>query len=82
MFRAPTSRVSVISKTSARRAGRVLRRRRASSRNKLSLYASYAFVDATFRNALTLASNSPFADANGNIEVVPGSDSDDFRAIA
>jgi outer membrane receptor protein involved in Fe transport len=39
---------------------------------KLSLYASYAFVDATFRNALTLASNSPFADANGNIEVVPG----------
>ena len=30
-------------------------------------------VDATFRNALTLSSpNNPFADANGNIFVVPG----------
>jgi outer membrane receptor protein involved in Fe transport len=40
--------------------------------DKLTLYASYALVDATFRNALTLASNSPYADADGNIEVVPG----------
>jgi outer membrane receptor protein involved in Fe transport len=38
----------------------------------LQLYASYAFVDARFLNALQLASNSPFADANGNIQVVPG----------
>jgi outer membrane receptor protein involved in Fe transport len=36
------------------------------------LYASYAFVDARFLNALQLGSNSPFADANGNIQVVPG----------
>ena len=40
--------------------------------DKLTLYASYAFVDATFRDALTLASNSPFADANGDIHVAPG----------
>jgi outer membrane receptor protein involved in Fe transport len=39
---------------------------------KLAAYASYAFVDATFQNALLLASNSPFADANGNIQVLPG----------
>jgi outer membrane receptor protein involved in Fe transport len=38
----------------------------------LNVYASYAFVDATFRSALTLASNSPFADSDGNIQVVPG----------
>jgi outer membrane receptor protein involved in Fe transport len=38
----------------------------------LQLYASYALVDARFLNALELASNSPFADANGNIQVVPG----------
>ena len=36
------------------------------------VYANYAFVDATFRNAPALASNSPFADANGNIQVLPG----------
>lgn len=37
----------------------------------LVLYASYAFVDARFRDALTLGSNSPFADADGNIRVLP-----------
>ena len=36
------------------------------------LYASYAFVDARFRDALTLGSNSPFADADGNVQVLPG----------
>jgi outer membrane receptor protein involved in Fe transport len=37
------------------------------------LYASYTLVDARFLNALTLGSpNSPFADANGNIQVLPG----------
>jgi len=36
-------------------------------------YANVTSVDATFRNALTLSSpNNPFADANGNIFVVPG----------
>jgi outer membrane receptor protein involved in Fe transport len=40
--------------------------------DRWTLYASYAFVDATFRDALTLASNSPFADANGDIHVAPG----------
>jgi len=40
--------------------------------DKFTVYASYAYVDATFLNALTLASNSPFADANGNIQVLPG----------
>lgn len=38
----------------------------------LVLYASYAFVDARFRDAPTLGSNSPFADADGNIRVLPG----------
>jgi outer membrane receptor protein involved in Fe transport len=38
-----------------------------------NLYASYSLVDARFLNALTLGSpNSPFADANGNIQVLPG----------
>ena len=40
--------------------------------NKMQFYASYTFVDARFLNALLLGSNSPFADANGNIQVVPG----------
>jgi outer membrane receptor protein involved in Fe transport len=40
--------------------------------DKFSLYASYAYVDATFLNAVALGSNSPYADANGNIYVVPG----------
>ena len=34
--------------------------------------ASYAFIDARFLNSLLLGSNSPFADANGNIQVSPG----------
>jgi outer membrane receptor protein involved in Fe transport len=38
----------------------------------LQLYASYALVDARFLNALQLGSNSPFADQNGNIQVMPG----------
>jgi outer membrane receptor protein involved in Fe transport len=35
-------------------------------------HASYAFVDARFLDSLTLGSNSPFADVNGNIQVSPG----------
>jgi outer membrane receptor protein involved in Fe transport len=37
-------------------------------------YASYAYVDATYLNALTLAApgGDPFADADGNIVVAPG----------
>jgi outer membrane receptor protein involved in Fe transport len=38
----------------------------------LQVYASYSFVDARFLDSLTLGSNSPFADANGNIQVSPG----------
>jgi iron complex outermembrane receptor protein len=34
--------------------------------------ASYAFIDARFLDSLQLGSNSPFADANGNIQVLPG----------
>ena len=38
-----------------------------------NVYANYTSVDATFRNYLTLSSpNNPFADANGDISVVPG----------
>jgi iron complex outermembrane recepter protein len=38
-----------------------------------SVYGSYSLVDATFQSSLTLPSpNNPFADANGNIHVVPG----------
>jgi iron complex outermembrane recepter protein len=38
-----------------------------------SVYGSYSLVDATFQSSLTLpAPNNPFADANGNIHVVPG----------
>jgi iron complex outermembrane receptor protein len=33
---------------------------------------AYSYLDATFRNALTLSSNSPAADADGNIFVKPG----------
>ena len=41
--------------------------------DRLTVYANYTYVDATFRDALTLSSpNNPFADANGNIFVVPG----------
>jgi outer membrane receptor protein involved in Fe transport len=38
----------------------------------LQLRASYAFIDARFLDALQVGSNSPFADANGNIQIVPG----------
>jgi outer membrane receptor protein involved in Fe transport len=40
--------------------------------NRLQVNASYTFIDARFLNALQLGSNSPFADANGNIQVMPG----------
>ena len=40
--------------------------------DRWNLYANYTYVDATFQNALTLQSPfNPFADANGNIFVVP-----------
>ncbi len=39
----------------------------------LSVYANYAYVDATFQSYITLPSpNNPFADADGNIFVHPG----------
>ncbi|QUS38253.1 TonB-dependent receptor [Tardiphaga alba] len=38
----------------------------------LQLYASYAFIDARFLDALAIGSNSPFADADGNIQILPG----------
>ena len=39
----------------------------------LTVYANYAYVDATFLSNLTLPSpNNPFADADGNIFVHPG----------
>jgi len=38
----------------------------------LQLHASYALVDARFLDALQVSSNSPFADANGNIQILPG----------
>jgi iron complex outermembrane receptor protein len=35
--------------------------------------ANYSFIDATFQSAFTLSSpNNPFADAAGNIQVMPG----------
>jgi iron complex outermembrane recepter protein len=41
--------------------------------DRWNVYANYTYVDATFRNYLTLSSPyNPFADANGNIYVVPG----------
>ena len=41
--------------------------------DRWNVYANYTYVDATFLNALTLRSPfNPFADANGNIFVVPG----------
>ena len=41
--------------------------------DRLNLYANYTYVDATFLNALTLGSPfNPYADANGNISVIPG----------
>jgi outer membrane receptor protein involved in Fe transport len=38
----------------------------------LQLYASYALVDARFLDALQVGSNSPFADANGHVQIIPG----------
>jgi outer membrane receptor protein involved in Fe transport len=38
----------------------------------LQLNASYTLVDARFLDALQVGSNSPFADANGNVQIVPG----------
>jgi outer membrane receptor protein involved in Fe transport len=40
--------------------------------DKLTLTANYAYIDAIFLNSFQLGSNSPFADANGNIQVSPG----------
>jgi outer membrane receptor protein involved in Fe transport len=36
------------------------------------LYASYALVDARFLDTLQVGSNSPFADADGNVQILPG----------
>jgi outer membrane receptor protein involved in Fe transport len=38
----------------------------------LQLYASYALVDARFLDTLQVGSNSPFADADGNVQISPG----------
>jgi outer membrane receptor protein involved in Fe transport len=38
----------------------------------LQAYASYALVDARFLNSLQVGSNSPFADSNGNVQILPG----------
>ena len=38
----------------------------------LQLYASYALVDARFLDPLQVGSNSPFADENGNVQILPG----------
>lgn len=40
--------------------------------SKFHAYASYAYIDATFRNPILLGSNSPFADGDGNLQVMPG----------
>lgn len=40
--------------------------------NTLQLYASYTFVDARFLDTLQVGSNSPFADDNGNVQILPG----------
>ena len=41
--------------------------------SRWNIYANFTTVDATFLDSLTLQSpNNPFADANGNIFVVPG----------
>jgi outer membrane receptor protein involved in Fe transport len=40
--------------------------------DKMQVSASYTFVDARFLNALQVGSNSPFADTNGNIQILPG----------
>ena len=38
----------------------------------LQLYAGSALVDARFLDALQVGSNSPFADADGNVRILPG----------
>lgn len=38
----------------------------------VQLYASYTLVDARFLDALQLGSHSPFANADGNVQVLPG----------
>lgn len=38
----------------------------------MQLYASYTLVDARFLDALLVGSNSPFADGDGNIQILPG----------
>ena len=40
--------------------------------DRFTISANYAYIDATFLNALSLGSNSPYADANGNVQVSPG----------
>jgi outer membrane receptor protein involved in Fe transport len=40
--------------------------------NRLQLNASYTLVDARFLDALQVGSNSPFADTNGNVQILPG----------
>jgi outer membrane receptor protein involved in Fe transport len=40
--------------------------------DKMQVSASYTFLDARFLDALQVGSNSPFADANGNIQILPG----------
>jgi outer membrane receptor protein involved in Fe transport len=39
---------------------------------EVQLYASYALVDARFLDALQVGSNSPFADADGNVQILQG----------
>ncbi len=40
--------------------------------SSLQMSASYALVDARFLSSLQVGSNSPFADANGNVQITPG----------
>ena len=61
-----------ISRTSARPAARASRPKSICGRASLQINASYTFIDARFLNAVQVGSNSPFADANGNIQILPG----------
>jgi iron complex outermembrane receptor protein len=40
--------------------------------NVIQFQASYAFLDARFLDALQVGSDSPFADDDGNIQILPG----------
>ncbi len=40
--------------------------------SRWQFHASYAFIDARFLDTLQVGSNSPFADANGNVQILPG----------